>query len=463
MLTPDSFRTASLDALPEGAAVRRILAAALAAADPVPAVASTVRREGDTLWAAGRRVSLADYDRVLVVGAGKAGAPMGLALAGILGEALTAGVLITKGGAAHTEAHGRLRFLPGGHPVPDERSLASTQALLDLLDGVTERSLVFCLISGGGSALLTAPAEGVSLADLRQLTSILLACGATIQEINTLRKHLDRVKGGRLAERIYPAQLVTLILSDVVGSPLDAIASGPTVPDPTTYAEALSILERYGVAAAVPAPILAVLREGQAGRLPESPKPGDARLAKAVTQVIASNRLAAQAAARQAEAEGFAGLVLTTHLQGEARQAGAFLAAVLREVAGGEDGVTTGREFTLSRPACIVVGGETTVQVKGTGLGGRNLELALGAVKDLDGLERLAVVTLATDGEDGPSGAAGAVVTGETFGRAAAARLDPADYLSRNDSYHFFAPLGDLIVTGPTGTNVNDLAFLFAF
>jgi hydroxypyruvate reductase len=323
----------------------------------------------------------------------------------------------------------------------------------DLLSQVTERDLVIAVISGGGSALMTLPAPGLALADLQSLTGALLRCGATINEINTLRKHLDQIKGGGLARMAYPATLVTLILSDVVGSPLDVIASGPTVPDPTTFAEAYALLERYGIAASVPPPIIEHLRRGMAGQAEETLKPGDPRFERVQNLIVASNAQAAEAALTAARTEGFNTLLLTTYLQGEAREVGRALAAVARELA------ATGRP--LPGPACVVAGGETTVTLRGQGMGGRNQELALAAVADLAGLPGIALITLATDGGDGPTNAAGAVVTGATLERARQRGLDPLAHLARNDAYPFFDALGDLLRPGPTHTNVNDLVFIF--
>jgi hydroxypyruvate reductase len=302
---------------------------------------------------------------------------------------------------------------------------------------------------------MTAPVGDISLGDLQGLTTLLLGCGASIDEINTLRKHLDQVKGGKLARLAAPAQVITLILSDVVGDPLDVIASGPTVPDPTTFAVAWGILDRYNLLERTPTSILAYLRRGLLGEVPETPKGGDSVFMGVQNVVVGNNRLAARAALAEAEALGFHSLLLTTYLQGEARQAGRFLAAIARQLASDAP--------PLPRPACIVCGGETTVTLSGDGQGGRNQEVALGAVAEMAGLNDIALVTLATDGGDGPTDAAGAVVTGETLFRASARGLLPADFLARNDSYHFFAALEDLFKTGPTQTNVNDLALVFAF
>jgi hydroxypyruvate reductase len=324
--------------------------------------------------------------------------------------------------------------------------------MVALLRGLHENDLVLVLISGGGSALLTLPAAGVSLADMQGLTGELLRCGATIGEINALRKHCSQVAGGQIAQRAEPAQVAALIVSDVVGSPLDVIASGPTVPDPTTYDDALAIIGRYQLEQALPSPILAHLRRGRAGKLPETPK-ADAPLWQRVHNlVVAGNAVAAEAAVVAGQAAGLNTLLLTTYLEGEARSVGQMAAALAREL--------ELRNGPLERPALIVAGGETTVTLKGNGVGGRNQELALGAVSALAGLPDALVIALATDGGDGPTDAAGAVVTGATLARAQALGLDPASSLQHNDAYHFFAPLDDLLRPGPTLTNVNDLLFI---
>ncbi|GAB4442014.1 MAG: glycerate kinase [Chloroflexi bacterium OHK40] len=457
-MDPRRLWTDSLRASPRGEAITRILAAALAAVDPAAAVRRFLRRDGELLALGEHTLALRHVDRVIVVGAGKAGAPMARAAAEALGDRLSAGLVVVKDG--HLEqpgkgADGTLRLVEAGHPVPDARGVAAAHAITALLQGLTPRDLVIALISGGGSALLTAPVPGVSLGDLQTLTGALLASGASITEINVLRKHLDTLKGGGLARLAHPATLVTLILSDVVGSPLDSIASGPTVPDRSTFADAQDILQRYRLLDAIPTPILTHLRSGLVGTIPETPKPGDPLFASVTNLLIGSNEIAAAAALAAAAAEGFRPLLLTTSLEGEAREAGRFLAAVLREVA------TSGQP--VPRPACIIAGGETTVTLRGAGRGGRNQELALAAAPGLSGLPDLALVALATDGGDGPTDAAGAVATGETIARAQALGLDPLAHLAANDAYPFFAALGDLLLPGPTATNVNDLAFLFAW
>jgi glycerate 2-kinase len=439
-----------------GERVIPILTAALEAVEPAAAVSRHMQREGDQLNITGKSYDLSRYRRVLVVGAGKAGAPMAAATANILGDRLTGGLVLVKTGyAGDAQATGPVAVLEAGHPIPDERGVAGTRRLFSLLQDCRADNLIICLISGGGSALLVSPVPGVSLSDLQGLTASLLACGATINEINTLRKHLDQAKGGGLARQVFPASLATLILSDVVGDPLDVIASGPGVPDTSTFEQAWLVLDRYNIRDQVAPAILSHLERGRRGELPDTPKPGDPLFAEVHNVIVGNNLQAAQAALLQAQAGGFNTLLLTTFLQGEARQAGPFLASILRQAA------TIG--LPVPRPACIVAGGETTVTLRGDGLGGRNQELALSAVKALASLSNVGLITLATDGGDGPTDAAGALVTGETLARAHQAGLEPDAFLARNDSYHFFAALDDLLRPGPTRTNVNDLTFLFAF
>jgi len=441
-----------------GEAAARILAAALAAVEPGAAVHRYLTRQGSLLRAGEKTYDLDQVHRVTLVGFGKAALPMGCAAAEVLGDRLQAGILVTKQGQAGVYPEPidrRLRVLEAAHPVPDQSSLEASRQVIDLLGKLEAEDLLVCLISGGGSALLTAPAEGILLDDLQQLTSLLLGCGASIFEINTLRKHLEQLKGGGLARLAAPAQLAALVLSDVIGDPLDVIASGPAVPDPTTFADTLKILESHRIFDQVPDSIRQRLLLGAQGSLPETPKPGDACFERVGNVIVASNRQAAHAAAAQAEQEGFKSIVLTTSLQGEARQAGRFLAALARELAAGE--------AFIQKPACLILGGETTVNLQGSGLGGRNQELALGAVADLAGLGSVLLIALATDGGDGPTDAAGAVVSGDTLSLARQLGLEAAAALQNNDSYHFFQPLGALLKPGPTQTNVNDLAFVFAF
>jgi glycerate 2-kinase len=455
MIPAEAFRTSSLRGVPQGESITRILAAAVAAVEPGETVRRQLRLEGDTLTVAGRDYDLSRFRRIRALGVGKASAAMTEALAAILGDRLGEGLVITKHAPPASTGQRPWPIVQGGHPLPDERSLAAGEKAMEFISALGPDDLLFCLISGGGSALAVAPAEGLSLAELQSLTSALLACGARIDEINTLRRRLDRLKGGGVARMANGAMVVSLILSDVVGNSnelrvLTAIASGPTAPDPTTRAEALAVVEKYELRDKVPARVLRALESG-----PETPKPGDALFRQVQNVVVGSNLLAAQAALRQAQEEGFHPYLLRVDLQGEARDAAFELATLLRQAS------RTGQP--VPAPACMVAGGETTVTVTGNGRGGRNTELALAAVRELADFPDVMLITLATDGEDGSTDAAGAVVAGETYHRARELGLHPGEALRRNESYAFFAALDDLLKPGPTGTNVNDLIFLFAF
>ena len=454
MLNANSFLSYSLKNHPEGAAISRVLAAAIQSVDPYGAVRRHLRREGEVLWVAEESYNLATVRRVVVVGAGKAGFPMAQAVTDVLEDRISNGLVIVKDGHVSPDTVlPRIEICQASHPVPDSRGIEATRRIKDLLQNLSSADLVLCLISGGGSALLTAPAEGISLEDVQVLSGLLLGCGASINEINTLRKHIDIVKGGGLARWATPAQVVTLVLSDVIGDSLDVIASGPCVPDTSTYQDALHILKRYALMETIPPVIREHFLAGQRGEIPETCKLGDPVFESVSHVIIASNYQAASAAINQACAEGWNALLVTTFLQGEASQVGRMLAAIARQIVSSAEPV--------ARPACLVFGGETTVTLHGNGSGGRNQELALGAVIDMAGLPNSFLVTLATDGGDGPTNAAGAVLTGETFKQATAVGMSAHHFLAANDSYHFFLPLGDLLLPGPTRTNVNDLAFLF--
>ena len=465
-----------------------VLDAAIRAVDPRAAVRAHVARSGDVLRVGERSYRLSELDRIVVVGGGKAGAPMAAAIHELLPERITAGVVNVKYGHAadgggwqvrfehrpivRSEAKleardpssradtGRIAIVEAGHPVPDAAGLAGAERIAALLRGLTERDLVIVLISGGGSALLPLPADAITLADYQALTGLLLRCGADITEINTVRKHCSRLQGGQLARLAAPAQVATLILSDVVGTPLDAIASGPTVPDRSSFADAWRILERYAIAEQAPPSVSAHLRLGVAGLIPDTPKPGDPLFERVNNVVIGDNASAGRAAVAEAKRRGFAAALLTTFLQGEAREVG-------RVVAGLAQGIASGQS-DFAPPACLVLGGETTVTIRGQGSGGRNQELALAAAIALEGYAlppgvEVAVVSLGTDGTDGPTDAAGGIATANSIAQAKALGLDARAALANNDSYRFLGALGDLIVTGPTQTNVNDLIFVFVF
>lgn len=411
--------------------VLRILSAALRAVDPAEAVRTHLPQVNGKVYG---------------LGIGKASIPMLTALAEAM--PLTGALAISKHASLQDPSRPlRTNLFPvllGGHPVPNLDSLRAGEHALEFVSALSEEDTLICLISGGGSALVTAPYDGIMLEDMQMLTSLLLSCGARIDEINTLRRQLDRIKGGGLA-RATKAKVISLILSDVVGSPLEAIASGPTVPNPTTREDALAILKKYGIENQVPTSIIKFLESDSVVSNIET------QASRFQNLIIGDNRLAARAALEQAEREGFQAETLANDLQGEAREVGRDLAHRLRV------GVVR-----KQRPFCWIAGGETTVTIQGNGKGGRNQELALAAVSELRELENVMLVSLATDGEDGPTDAAGAVTTGESAQRAERLGVDAADHLSRNDAYVFFEKMGDLIRTGPSGTNVNDLVFLLA-
>ena len=412
--------------------VLRILSSALKAVDPFEAVQKYLPKFSGPVYG---------------LGIGKAAVPMMDALAERV--PLPGGLAVTK--FAPRETSSLYTTIEGGHPIPDARSLRAGERVLEFVSSLSEEDTLVCLISGGGSALVTAPHEGISLEHLQSLTSLLLSCGARIDEINTIRRHLDQIKGGGLA-RATKAKIISLILSDVIGNPLEAIASGPTAPDPTTKQDALEILKKYEIEEQVPNSIAHILLRGPGTALvtSETAEAGGGSMAARVQNlIIGDNKLASHAALEQARDEGFHTEVLTNELQGEACEIGARQGRKLRD-----------ELSNRSHPFCLIAGGETTVTIKGDGRGGRNQELALAAVDELAGLKGAMLVALATDGDDGPTDAAGAVTTGDSAQRAESLGLRATDYLSRNDAYPFFDALGDLIKTGPTGTNVNDLIFL---
>ena len=435
------------------AQVLDILGAALDAVDPAEAVRRAMSLDGDTLHVGDAVFDLGQTRRVLVVGGGKAGAAMAQAVEEILGERITAGWINVKTG--YTAPTCRITIHEAGHPLPNAAGNAGTRAIVDLLHDTTTADLVICLISGGGSALMTLPVEGISLAALEVLTDAMLASGMPIQEINTVRKHLSQVKGGQLARLAHPAAVVALVLSDVVGSPLDVIASGPTVADTSTYWDALEALRRFDVFDTAPLDIRRHLEAGDAGKIAETPKPGDPILERVHTLIVADNARAAEAAQRRAETLGFHTLLLSTYVEGEARDVAAVAAAIGKEIASANR--------PLPRPACVLMGGETTVHVRGKGKGGRNQELALAAALAIQGWGNIVIASLATDGSDGPTDAAGGVVDGTTVERGAALGLAARAALSANNAYPYLDQVGDLIVTGPTNTNVNDLIAVCVF
>ncbi len=426
--------------------------AALAAVEPAAAVRAFLSLEDGVLRVGERRHALAG--RVWVVGAGKASAAMALACEELLGPRLAGGLVLCKRGAPRARL-ARIELADADHPVPSREGCEAAARLAASLDGLGGDDLVLALISGGGSSLLAWPAEGLELEELGATARCLLSASVPIAEANTVRRHLTRLGGGGLAARAAPARVVSLILSDVVGDALEAIASGPTAADPTTFADALGVLDRHGLRAQVPRAVRARLEAGARGELPETLKPGDPRLAAVQNVIVGDAAIAAIAASVSARRLGLRSELLTTRLEGEARELGAFLARLLRGMA--HDG------YPLRRPACLIAAGESTVTLgDAPGRGGRNQELALAAALELEGEERVLLCALASDGEDGPTDAGGARCDGESARRARALGLDPRAHLARHDAYPLLDALGDLLRPGPSGTNVGDLVFLLA-
>jgi hydroxypyruvate reductase len=421
----------------------RIFQAALQAAAPAGAVLHHVRVYGDSLIAGRQRYRLKTFRNIYIIGAGKASIGMAQAMVRLLGRRISAGWINVQRG--HTAALPRIELNEGGHPVPDGRGEQGAQHIAQIASAAGPEDLIVCLISGGASALLPLPAPPVTLAQKQETTRLLLKCGANIHELNCVRKHISRLKGGQLARLAYPATVLTLILSDVIGDDPDVIGSGPTAPDRSTFAEARAILKKYRIVGQVPASV----RERLNSTADETPKPGDPVFEKVQNLIVGSNRLAVDAALRQARSFGFHTLLLSSSLQGEAREVARVHAAIAREMR------ETGRP--LKPPACLISGGETTVTVAGNGRGGRNQEFALAAALDIAGCDEVVILSAGTDGTDGPTDAAGAIAAGTTLARAQVRGLNGAASLANNDSYHFFETLGDLIRTGPTGTNVADI------
>jgi len=428
-----------------------ILRKAVEAVDPRKAVIQKLELMDGRLRFDDVELDLDGFSKVLVVGGGKAGGAMAEAVEGLLGERISNGVVNILKGTEDRYRPRRIELNGVSHPIPDYEGVRGTERMLSLVEEAGADDLVIVLISGGGSALMTYPADDIDLEEMRRLTAMLLRSGATINELNAVRKHLSAVKGGLLAERAHPATVVSLILSDVVGDPLDTIASGPTAPDGSTFDDALRVLQRYGLWTKVANSIRQRLEAGLKGEVRETPKPGDKIFEKVFNVVVGSNLMAARTAIQVAEDLGYNTLLLSTRVEGEARHVGTVYAGIAGEI--------SASDHPIPRPAVVVAGGETTVTVEGSGNGGRNQELALSAAMRIGGLDAV-IATLATDGVDGPTEAAGAIADGWTVRRARSLGLAPEEFLINNDSNGFFSRLGDAIMTGPTGTNVNDLAVI---
>jgi glycerate 2-kinase len=430
--------------------LRKLLIRGLAAVDANTAVCQAISRQGQELIIGRRRYDLRHYEQVVVAGAGKATAPMAQAVEQQLGHRLDGGLVVVKYG--HGLPTKRIIVVEAGHPVPDQSGQRAAARLCAMAAELGQRDLLIVLLSGGASSLLPGPVPGVTLADKQRTTRELLRCGASIREINTVRKHLSYIKGGRLAE-LTKATVVTLILSDVLDDDLSAIASGPTAPDPTTYQEAVAVLKRYRIWGAVPQRIRQHLDRGCQGLVSETPKPGTSLFRRVHHHIIGNNATAVSAVTCAAREAGLRTLVHTPALTGEAREAGTQFGALAKKIACGRK--------QLQRPYCVVAGGETTVTVTGKGTGGRAQEFAAAAALEISGLAKVWVVAIGTDGTDGPTDAAGAVVDGNTVARAQRLSVDLKGALKHHNTYPALKRLHQLITTGPTGTNVNDLYLIF--
>jgi len=443
----------------------QIFRAAVARVEPERMIRHVLSLEGDSLSVQTEdrklELDLSRFDRIFVIGAGKATAPMAKAVESVLGNRITRGTIAVKG--EQPETLSRIEMIAAGHPVPDEQSLQAAGTAIELARQADERTLVINLISGGGSALLTLPySDGtftLTLDQMKQTTESLLRCGATIQEINCIRKHLSGIKGGRLAQAIYPATGLSLILSDVVGDDLSSIASGLTTPDNMTYSDALGIVKKYDVSTELPRQVMDVLQAGAAGEIPDTPGPDAAEFERIHNVLVGTNAHALRAASESARALGYETTVLTSQLTGEAREVAMLFVGVARDLIR----FTPPEPVVSARPACIIAGGETTVTIRGGGKGGRNQEMALSFLAALvPGTEEFSnalFLSCGTDGNDGPTDAAGGRVDGEALAAARAAGGVSAA-LADNDAYHYLEKIGALVKTGATSTNVCDVQIL---
>jgi len=424
-----------------------IFKAGLKAVDPKVAVKRYMKKDGQTLIVDEKKYDLNQFDKIYVVGGGKAGASMAAAVVEILGNLVTEGIVNVKYG--YTAKLNKVRINEADHPVPDEAGSRGAEEIVKLVGNTQENDLLICLISGGGSALLPLPVQGISLNEKQVVTKKLLACGANINDINAVRKHMSRIKGGQLARLSYPATLITLILSDVIGNYPDVIASGPTVPDSSTFEDVKEIMERYRIWNTIPDTVKNHFEKGIGGNIPETPKAGENIFSKTQNVIVGSNIQAVMAAREKAGKLGYNTMVLSSFIEGETKDVARVHAAIAKEILQSGNPVST--------PACVISGGETTVTIRGKGKGGRNQEFCLAAAIDIAGMDSVVTLSGGTDGTDGPTDAAGAICDGQTIERALAKEIKAVDYLMDNNAYQFFKELDDLLMTGPTNTNVMDL------
>jgi hydroxypyruvate reductase len=434
---------------------KSIFLRALSAVDPSQILRNGIRIEEGRLWIRmeGNPEKVFDlnaFEKIFLVGTGKASNSMALAIEEIFGDRISKGVITAKYG--HLLPLKRTEIIEAGHPIPDQKGYEGAKKIQRLLKESGQKDLVIFLLSGGGSALLPFPVDGIKLKEKQEVTQLLLDCGADIKEINTVRKHISRMKGGWLARWAYPSAVIGFILSDVVGDPLDVIGSGPTVPDPSTFEEATEILKKYDLLKKISPSIQEHLKLGKEGKTEETPKPGDAAFEKVYNMIIGSNIIALRAAEKEATSFGFNTLILSSSIVGETREAARFHTAIAKEV------ISSGNP--VPKPACILSGGETTVTIRGNGLGGRNQEFALAGAIEISAMEKVVLLSGGTDGTDGPTDATGAVADHTTVLRAESMGLDPKVHLENNDAYPFFKKMGDLLITGPTHTNVMDVRII---
>ncbi|MBD3205264.1 DUF4147 domain-containing protein, partial [Candidatus Bathyarchaeota archaeon] len=421
-----------------------IIEEAIKSVNPYFALKKIIKIEDNELTIKNVVLDINNINKILVVGGGKASVPMARALEDILKDRIDNGIVNTLHETKNKQDLRYIKVNGASHPIPDKSGMIGVKTMLEMVSDLNENDLVFAIISGGGSSLMPFPAENITLEEVQLVTERLLKAGATINELNSVRKHLSSIKGGQLAKSIFPARTIGLILSDVIGDPLDTIASGPTAPDDSFFEDALNVLKKYELLNQIPENVEKRLKMGVVGKLAETPKTGDKVFVKVDNFIVANNLLAANAAASKASELGYKSNVLSTYIEGEARQLGIFLGGISKSI------IKNGNP--LDPPAALIIGGETTVKVTGNGKGGRNQEVALSSIRMINGLNTL-IATLGTDGIDGPTEAAGAIADGQSMTKAISMKLSPEEYLNNNDSYSFFEKMGDLIITGPTGTN----------
>ncbi|MFA5519354.1 MAG: glycerate kinase [Spirochaetota bacterium] len=437
--------------------LKKIYTAGIEAVNPFKAINAHVKIHENNLkiFDKNREIksfNLEKFNRILVVGAGKATSAMAKAIEDMLGNRITSGSICVKHG--HVTELKKIEQIEASHPIPDNEGLRGAEKIYNIIKGADEKDLIISLISGGGSALMPLPQSSIKLKDKQKTTDMLIKSGATIHEINSVRKHLSRLKGGNMARASYPTSVINLMISDVVGDDMDVIASGPFVPDTSDFKSALHVLHKYGLRKSVPLPVSIYLEEGAAGTHPENPGSDDHIFSNVTNIIIASNFLALKAAHEQAKALGYNSIILSSLIEGDTADTADWHCRIAREIA------LTGNP--LARPACIISGGETTVKVKGSGKGGRNMEFAMHAAKGISGLEKMLIASVGTDGNDGPTDAAGAFSTGNTLKRIKNMSLNINNFIIDNNSYELFKTLGDLIITGPTNTNVMDIRIILA-